>query len=217
MKKAVHLLTFIICFLSASLNSYADEEKVYQWEAKAGFDLNVPSKWKAGDFTDKMYKPGMGFYFGGACHINLPYDLFITPELDFFYDSYAFHNLIITNDKGETVDKNPAQYKYGIRIPVVVGYHFQCTEKFAIEFFTGPEFRWAIGGKIDSPYIKGSIYDPLFKDFHRHCDLAWKAGFGFPIKHFVINFDAVIGLTDIIKGKPSMHENGISLGVAYRF
>lgn len=186
------------------------------WGAKASLDINVPGKWKAGDVSTKLYTSGLGFSLGGVYSHYLSDSFFLEPSLSVFYDTCGCDFIV---NEGMTQDYSPGEYKVGLRLPVVIGYTFDITDDFGLFVFTGPELNYAFAGgyRWKNKSIQNEVGDvPLFGNesgLERRLSCAWKGGLGFPFGDWRVDFEAVVGISDIIVGSPSMKENRFSLSL----
>lgn len=188
------------------------------WGAKASLDINAPGKWHAGDTSFKNYHSGLGFSAGALYSWYFGENLFLEPSLSIFYDTYS-EDVII--DEGYFSESNPTVYKVGLRLPVVIGYTFDITDSFAISVFTGPELNYAFAGnhRFKDKNLNQDNYWGIFGDdgFQRRFTCAWKGGVGFPFSDWRVDFEAAIGLSDMIKGPVSCRENRFSLSLLRYF
>ncbi|MDE6511811.1 MAG: porin family protein [Muribaculaceae bacterium] len=212
MRKTITLFLALITALSALADGL--------WGAKASFDINKPGKWKTGDVSTTLYTSGLGFSVGGVYSHYFNDNLFLEPSLSIFYDTYGCDFIIA---EGMTADYSPKVYKAGLRIPVVIGYTFDITDDFAVAVFTGPEFDYAFAG--DYRWKNKSIQD-MAGDLHlfgkesgmdRRLSCAWKGGIGFPFSDWRVDFEAAVGISDIVVGAPSCRQNRFSLSLLRYF
>lgn len=185
------------------------------WGAKASLDINMPGKWKVGDTSTKLYKTGFGFSLGGVYTGYVTDNLFVEPSLSLFYDTYSCDFFIQEGDG--FAEEKPVTYKFGMRIPVVVGYTFDITDDFSISVFTGPELDYAFAGRnrFKSKVLTENVGTLFGKEdgMQRRFSCAWKGGFGFPFYDWRIDIEAAVGLTDVIVGPASMKENRLSISL----
>ena len=189
------------------------------WGAKASIDFNAPGKWKLDDTSTKLYNSGFGFSFGALYSRYLTDNFYLEPSLSLFYDTYSCDFTIMGEEGRDVVD--PTIYKVGLRLPVLIGYTFDITDAFSLSVFTGPELDYAFAGgyRIKKQAIKDEI-GPLFgKDsgMERRLSCSWKGGIGFPFSDWRVDFEAAVGLSDIIVGPPSLKENRFSLSLLRYF
>lgn len=192
-----------------------------QWGIKAAFDINIPGNWHANGSSVKMYKSGCGFTLGGVCNIPLRGNFYLEPGLSFFYDTYAYDDLRVMGDDLQAIQTDPSLYKVGLRLPVVVGYDFNISDRLTMTVFTGPELSYALGGEVrlkdeeNLDFFDKSLFG---ENAQRRFDCAWKIGFGlFPTDNFLISIDGAIGMTDLQKSAVSFRENRMSIGATYFF
>ncbi len=216
------IITLIAC-LAGIFNASAESDAnntAPMFGVRAAFDVNIPGDWHNDNGATRMYRNGYGVTLGGVYNIYLGKGFYFEPGVSFFYDSYSYDNLKITDDNGYLKSENPSLYKLGLRIPLTVGYSFNISDRFSMSVFTGPELSWALDGKIKvkNRELIGTFPDKLFGDFQRRLDCAWKIGFGVPYNSFLISIDAAIGMTDLLKNKNvSFRENRVSVGMTYYF
>ena len=131
------------------------------WGVKASFDINAPGKWKIDDGSVDMYKSGIGFAAGALYSHYFNDNLYLEPSLSFFYDTYSTDVVI---DESFTQVSQPGVYKFGLRLPVVLGYTFDLTDDFAVSVFTGPEVSYSFGGgyRIKDKLLKDELDARLF-------------------------------------------------------
>lgn len=197
-----------------------DNEASVLWGAKATFDVNIPGKWRNALWSDTIFRPGYGFTVGGVCNIDLAKGFYLEPGISFFYDTYVA-DLTIADENGSIAYEDPRVSKAGLRVPVMVGYWFNISDRFDFTVFTGPELSYALSGKIkfkDAP-AEVEWNDNLYgaEGMQRRCDMAWKVGIGVPLESFLISVDAAIGLTDLIPGPASCRDNRVSVSATYYF
>ena len=187
--------------------------------AKASFDINAPGKWKVDDVSTSIYRSGLGFSVGGVYTNYISDNFFIEPSLSLFYDTYSCDFSIMGESGIDVVD--PTIYKVGLRLPVVVGYTFYITDDFALSVFTGPELNYAFGGdyRVKDKSLKDEVGSLFGKEngMERRIGCAWKGGIGFPFSDWRVDFEAAVGISDIIVGPPSMKVNRFSLSLLRYF
>ena len=191
------------------------------WGIRAAIDFNLPGKWRGDAGSVKMYGNGYGFTIGAVYNVFLGRGFYLEPGVSFFYDSYRYDDLVITNDSGEAIKNDPSLYKAGIRVPVLVGYAFDITDRFSMTVYTGPELSYAFAGKVNlgdaEEDAEGAL--DLFgsNGTQRRVDCAWRIGVGFPISNFLLSIDGAIGMTDLLRSSMSFRENRVSVGLTYYF
>ena len=187
--------------------------------AKVGFDINIPGKWHNRDGSIDMYRHGCGVTIGGVCNIYLGKSFFLEPGISLYYDQYSYKDFAIPSESELVENADPKVNKYGIRLPVVVGYAFAVSDQFSFSVFTGPEFNYAFAGKYSLPHKFSHLdfpTDPFVSD--RRFDCTWKIGLTVPLSYFHIGIDTSIGITDLLKNPDiSFRENRVTVSLTYYF
>lgn len=209
------ILMVIACVLAAA----GIKAETPLFGIKGSIDVTVPGKWHNSVGSIKMYNQGYGFSVGGVCNIDLGKGFYFEPGLSLYYEGYGYNDLLAINANGEVVDYDPKLWKTGLRIPAAFGYVIECSDRFSMVVFTGPEVNYAFAGRntYKNKELFEVIQEDLFKD-QRHIDLAWRCGFGVPISCFLVSLEASFGLTDLNRSPSiSYRENRISGTLTYYF
>lgn len=207
--------------LAQSCDSLSTKSPVI-WGIKGNLSAELPSRLKNTGGSTKLYNSGFGASIGGLANIYLGSNFYLEPEVDLFYSGYSFNNVRQVAPNSPSVNVGPNIYKLGLRIPVIVGYFINISEKWGLDVFTGPQFSYAFYGKAKSDN-EDVRKDPdlmnVFKGYYaqRRCDLGWKIGVGFPIDHFLVSLEADLGITNMMKYAGTLRENRLSLGITYYF
>ena len=210
------VIGIVLCCFHISIK--ANENNKVLWGLKATVDVEIPGKWRWENSSVTMYKPGAGFTIGGVSNIYLGKNFYFEPGVSFFYSQYRCDYSIGTDLVN--MIKNPKIYKLGIEVPVIFGYTIDFSEKFAMDVFTGPQLRYALGGEmvIKDQEIKEDFGDTVdLWEIQRRFDCSWKIGIGFPMNKFTLSLEADIGITNLLKHEISFRENRIGLGITYYF
>ena len=218
MNRKLKILFIGIILSCFNLNVLAADNNRVLWGLKASIDAELPGKWHGENHSVRMYKPGVGFAIGGVSNICLGKNFYFEPGLSFFYSQYKY-DLVIGVD-AVNFFKDPKLYKLGFQLPLVFGYTIDFSDKFAIDVFTGPQLRYALGGEvvIKDKEIKEEVDDIIgLWNVQRRFDCAWKIGIGIPMKDFTLSIEADLGLTDLLKEDMSFRENRVGLGLTYFF
>lgn len=185
-----------------------------RWGVKASVDLNLATKWHTDAGNVKMYKRGAGFQIIGAGNISLGKNFFLEPGVSLFFDQYRYDDIYLEFNSKKI---NPTITKFGIRIPINIGYAIPIREA-ELWVYTGPELSWAI---IDKVNCSTPIEDAKIEDFltrPKNFDFGWKVGLGLPIHSWLISFDATFGLLNMNRSSSiSYRENRLALSLGYYF
>lgn len=217
--KRIFITLAATLLLTVSLR--AQENDFNGWGLRASLDVNMPGKWHLTDGESvKMFKNGLGVTVGGVYNKPFAGNFYVEPGLSLFYDTYQYDNLtILESDQGPAVS-DPTVKKFGLRVPVMVGYRFFVSDNFNFTLYTGPELSCGLVGRLS---VKGDIdLDRLmdtdyYHNGYRRVDCAWKVGAGFPMGRWLIAIEGAFGLTDLHKNDISFKENRLSLTLGYDF
>lgn len=218
------ILSLVMLFVVAATCVRA--QSLSAWDGlglRLGLDVNCPTRWHAGNRSYKMYKPGGGFYLGAVYNMQLSGNFYFEPGAFLFYDTYRCDDITIDSSSGYPVETSPTIKKFGVRLPMVLGYDIRLTDNIGLALSTGPEFSYSFIGKVginhhldwgDDRYSGSG----LFSDFgHRRYDIAWKVGVGLPVDKYYFGIDVAFGMIDQRKGTPRYHENRVNFGIGYNF
>ncbi|MDE6683020.1 MAG: PorT family protein [Muribaculaceae bacterium] len=225
MKRIVSL----VAFLSFAFNFFASNPVLDNpdnspfWGVRVGYDWSLPGKWDTpvGDDID-LFKSGPGVSISGIYNLPVIANLFFEPGLTFYYDQYAYKDLLITNEQGGIIDKDPKVIKYGLRIPLVFGYRFDFSDRFSISLFTGPQIGYAFSGKIkfkNKDKMEEPLPEELFGDYgQRRFNIDWNIGSSFEVDyHWQFSIIGSLGLNDIQKNSINFKENRVTFALGYNF
>lgn len=214
---------FYICLLIVAFSSKAQivehGESNPIWGVRAAFDVNLPGKVHGNLIDDRMFRNGTGGTIGAVCNIFLGHQFYLEPAASLFYDTYSYKGLTIAGNEYEESD--PAVYKLGIRIPVVVGYSIPINDRISIAPFTGPEISYAFAGKI-KVHDKDRLDlddNSLFGKYgeQRRFDCGWKLGVAFFSGMWALNIDGTIGITNLMTNGATFRESRGSVSVTRYF
>lgn len=219
MKKIIFALAVVLAAVSPFRADAADP---VVWGVRASLDINIPGKWNIGDNSIKMFRPGAGATVGAVCSIPWTNGFYFEPGISFYYDTYSYDDLIISDASGNPEEKDPGVHKFGVRIPVVLGYDFTIADSFRMTVFTGPEFNCGLVGKVKLKHkddFGNGFSDDIYSgdNAQRRFDFAWKIGVGFPVSDFQVGVEAEIGISDLMPGDVSFRENRANVYLTYYF
>lgn len=181
-------------------------------------DGTVPGKFSEKDFDDhltishKVFGAGAGLSVGAIYNLPVYANLYFEPGMSIYYNAMSIKksqidDLIDDLDEMGLELKNHSVRKWGMKIPVVFGYHFDFTKDFNIAVFTGPVMD--IGFSMDA-YIKAeykdveikttpSLYtvdDSANEDNFNRFNVDWRIGVGANYKNFFWSLSGDIRLTN---------------------
>lgn len=195
------------------------DNKAY-FGVRVGGDVTCPGNITVENVGINFYNNGGGIEFGGIYNAPLVANLYIEPGLKLYYDSYSVKDEFIMDIEDDIIFNSVSFKKFGMRIPVMAGYHFDFTSDIKVYAFTGPELEIGFTAK---EYIKGhniemsgSVYgkDGLFN----RANLLWCIGAGVSYKQFYFGINGGIGMLNMQKDSDAkFHENRVTFSVGYNF
>lgn len=187
---------------------------------RIGGDVTCPGNITEDNISISFFNNGGGIEFGGIYNVPLVANLYIEPGLKLFYDTYSVKDEFILDIEDDIIFNSVSFRKFGMRIPVMAGYHFDFTSDIKVYAFTGPELEI---GFTDKEYIKGhnielsgSVYgkDGIFN----RANLLWCIGAGVSYKQFYFGINGGIGMLNMQKDSDGkFHENRVTFSVGYNF
>lgn len=206
------------CFTCAAEGTVFNNpnNKVY-FGLRLGGEITCPGALKEDNIGIKMYKNGGGVEFGGICNIPVVSNLFVEPGVKFYYNTYSvkkeFLNLV--DDHVNSVSNN----KFGMRIPVMVGYGFDFTQDVRLSIFTGPELEIGFSAKESVKENHVSVSENLYEDGGlRRTDLLWGFGAGVTYQKFYVGISGGLGMLNMIDDDDvKFHENRVTISLGYNF
>lgn len=209
-------ITLLLLCLTLCIGASSAGDSGVLWGVKGKVNLELPGKWKGDNGSVKMYKHGFGVDLGAVCNIYLDKGFYFEPGLGFFYEGYNYDGLAAPDESGTVIDKDPKITMFGVRLPLVVGYTYDISDRLGVSIFTGPQLGYAFSMKTHTkhPELWGDLTE---MNEQRRFDCAWKVGLGFPIDSYMLSLEADFGLTDMLKGDLSFRENRLGLAFTYYF
>ena len=168
---------------------------------------------------DSIFRNGTGATAGAVCNIYLGKKFYFEPALSLFYDTYSYKGLTIAGDSYEESD--PALYKVGFRMPLVIGYSISISDMLSIAPYTGPEMSYAFAGavkvhdkdRLDLDDV--SLFGKLGKQ--RRFECGWKIGVAFFSGMWSFNIDGTIGITNLMTDGLKFRESRGSVSLTRYF
>lgn len=223
---------FIVAILTSS-SAMADSRLLdnpdnhYYFGLRMTLDLQHPGKASspiAGNLD--MYSDGAGIEVGTYYHLPVKANLYFEPSLAFYLNTFQvkkkYVTLLNTALSGRYDIRNIFYQRDGVRLPLMMGYHFDVSEKFRFNVFTGPVLELALFGK-ESIYIedeKKPYETSVFagKSIFRRFDVLWRVGAGFSYRSFDWALTYSPGFLNVLnQPEYSLREQFLSLQVSYHY
>lgn len=221
-----YLISIAVAMLSGVSVTMAQNTVVNNPDNKAYFGIRVggevtcPGKIYADNVGISAYKNGGGVEFGGIYNVPVVANFYIEPGLKFYYNTYSLKDDFVDALQDDIIFNSVSLKKFGMRIPVMAGYHFDFNDDIKVSIFTGPELEIGFSAK---EYIKGhniemseSVYGE--DGGMKRVDLLWGIGAGISYKHFYFGVKGGIGMLNMIDDSyVKFHENRVTFSFGYNF
>ena len=185
------------------------------WGVRASLDISCPGDVKYSGIGTDTYDNGVGFSIGGIYNAPVVANFYIEPGLNLYYNTYSLSKLF----KDELKASSASIRKFGMRIPVMAGYHFDFTPDAKVSVFTGPELEVGFTGKLHlksgNVSESGTIYDDGGMS---RIDCLWRVGAGVTFGNYYGSVSGAFGLVNMNKNDGyTFHENLVSITLGYNF
>ncbi len=188
---------------------------------RLGLDISCPADVKSGPVSFDLYNPGAGFEAGAVYNIPVWKNLYFEPGLMLYYSTMKTDVTIISPELSPVSATSSAR-RFGFRVPLHAGYRFDF-EPVSVSVFTGPRLTLPLVGRmhtsVKTGYETASKSENLYGDGSelKRVDLGWQFGAGVSFGQWMFEISGTVGMLDMYKGTPSMHESGVDLTVGYNF
>ena len=135
--------------VSASAQSYLVDNPANRayFGIRVGGEVTCPGKITGGPVGIKFFNNGGGVEFGGIYNIPVVANFYVEPGLKLYYNTYSVKKDWVDLFQDDIVLDGVSVRKFGIRVPVMAGYHFDFTRDVRLHLFTGPELEVGFSGK----------------------------------------------------------------------
>ncbi len=187
---------------------------------RVGGEVTCPGKISVENVGLKVFKNGGGVEFGGIYNLPVVANFYIEPGLKLYYNTYSMKDEFVEDIEDDIIFNSVSLKKFGMRIPVMAGYHFDFTDDVKVSVFTGPELEIGFSAK---EYIKGKnidISESVYGDDGgmNRVDLLWGIGAGISYQHFYFGVSGGIGMLNMLSDSDAkFHENRVTFSVGYNF
>lgn len=183
-------------------------------------EVTCPGKVSLENVAVSIYNNGGGVELGGVYNFPVIANFYVEPGLKFYYNTYSFKKEFIEALQDDIIINSVSLKKYGMRIPVMAGYHFDFTKDIKVSVFTGPELEVGFSAK---QYAKGYNIDmsaSVYGDgggLHR-VDALWGFGAGVSYQHFYLGVSGAVGMVNMFSDSDEkFHENRVTFSLGYNF
>lgn len=199
------------------------DNKAY-FGARLSLDAAIPGDVKTGNVSVDALGNGPGISIGAIYNQPIIANFYVEPGLELYYNAVSINQ----NDVDNVPYAHKSLRKFGLRVPVQLGYHFDFSKNFNLSVFTGPVLDV---GLSDDYYLTTKEYQGQDKHssgsvYHKgglnRVDCKWRIGIGTTfLKNYYVSLSGDIGMCNMInkasKVNTKMHENGFHLTLGYNF
>ncbi|MEZ3558714.1 MAG: PorT family protein [Duncaniella sp.] len=208
--------------VSASAQSYLVDNPANRayFGIRVGGEVTCPGKITGGPVGIKFFNNGGGVEFGGIYNIPVVANFYVEPGLKLYYNTYSVKKDWVDLFQDDIVLDGVSVRKFGMRVPVMAGYHFDFTRDVRLHLFTGPELEVGFSGK---EHISGKNIDmssSIYGDDGNmnRVDVLWGAGVGLAYDHFYFGVSGSFGLCNMYNDSSvKFHENRVTFSLGYNF
>ena len=207
--------------------------------ARLSIESSVPGDLEYSNVKKSVYTPGAGVSLGLVYNQPIVANFYVQPGVEFYYDTQKMD--LDDSSLANTRMKSHSQRSFGMRVPVMLGYHFDFTPKVNLAVFTGPVLKVGfsddyyltsetamVGDEAMRMHYSGSMYkDNAFTgagpvNAYNRVDCAWRIGVGVNfLKHYYVGLSGDIGMVNKIKhdnnGAYNQKDNLFQLTLGYNF
>lgn len=194
---------------------------------KAYFGLRVAGEVTCpGDLTYSgigidIYKNGGGIEFGAIYNLPVVANFYIEPGLKLYYNTYSANKFLGDGFEYDESFDSLSMRKFGMRIPVMAGYHFDFTDNVKVSVFTGPELEIGLAAKEHLKEGAYSVSESVYGEMGgmNRIDLSWGFGAGVTYRKIYIGVSGTVGMLNMLKDGEGLkfHENRASITLGYNF
>ncbi len=227
MKHFITALALSISALTATAQDIFDNPDNHaHLGVRLSYELACPTDVHYSIANINVLDAGSGFSAGVIYNIPVWKNLFFEPGATLYYNTYSFSNDIISNigDFDPAFDdlniSGASVRQWGMRLPLIVGYHFDFIPEMRLSFFTGPELTLGFSAKthLDMGKISGSANAYGSDGFLNRCDVKWRFGVGATFfDHYYAAISGAAGICDVYKDALSMRSNLFDITIGYNF
>lgn len=193
--------------------------------ARVSLDVTCPGSISSDNGVKlDMFGGKAGISFGAVYQLPLVANLYVEPGAMFYYDvtsvdTSVYSDLMDPEFAGMKSDMSLREF--GLRVPVVVGYHFDF-EQFVFKVFTGPQFDMGFRGRQHVTMKDGNVTvseSEGMYDMYNRLNVLWRLGAGIEIDNIDIELAGAFGMRNMVDvpGKVEWKRSLFQLTLGYNF
>ncbi len=216
------MLVIIAGFTAMAQDTEGDtpEHKGY-FGIRLGAELTCPGEISSGNISMTAFKCGSGVEFGGIYNYPLSSRFCIEPGVMLFYNSYSLIDSYLKNISGGYNIKSVTMKKFGMRVPVRIGYHFDLKNDIKLHIFLGPELEIGLSGK---ECVKNKSNVEVSESYYgadggmNRVNLLMCLGVGITYRQYYFGINEGLGMLNMFKNSnEKFHENNVVFSLGYNF
>ncbi|MBD5268060.1 MAG: PorT family protein [Bacteroides sp.] len=206
---------------------------------RLNLESNIPGNVNFSNTSVNAFNPGAGISVGAIYNRPIIANFYVEPGLELYYNTQKFNTEddLFQNSQWE----HNSVRSFGMRVPVMLGYHFDFSPKVSLAVATGPvlkvgfteDYYLTTKTKVSDDvafrnHYSGSLYkDSPFamagpENARNRVDCAWRFSIGVNfLKHYYAGLSGEVGMVNRIKhtnnGAYSQHDNLFQLNLGYNF
>lgn len=213
------------------------------FSVRTAMDLTIPGDFKYSgitkDFPVSILTSAPGISLGAFYNAPIVANFYVEPGLELYYNTTGIDiNALGEGEVSSKLINHKSTRKFGMRVPVTLGYHFDFIRNGSVSLFVGPVLDVAFSNDYyiatkkkfdDSFHLTGSLFNSILGSFGAKMQpvgLGLRTGIGFNFcRNFYFGLSGDIGLLNMIKMpdrtksqmKISYHENRFMVSIGYSF
>ena len=214
------IIVVIGCISMTAQSIFNNPDNKAYFGMRVGGEIACPGKVSAENIGISVFKNGGGVEFGGIFNVPVVANFYVEPGLKFYYDTYSLKKEWVEALQDDIILNSVSIKKFGMRIPIMAGYHFDFTQDVKVSVFTGPELEVGFSGK---EYIKGHNIDISGSAYGdeggmNRVNLLWGIGAGITYQHLYFDVKGGIGMVNMLSDSDAkFHENRVVFSLGYNF
>lgn len=187
---------------------------------RVGGEVTCPGKISEDNMGISVFKNGGGVEFGGIYNFPVVANFYIEPGVKFYYNTYSLKDEFITAIQDDIILNSLTLKKFGMRIPVMAGYHFDFTDDIKVSVFTGPELEIGFSAKGYTEGYNIEMSESVYGEDGgmNRVNLLWGIGAGISYQHFYFGVNGNIGMLNMLSiSDVKFHENRVTFSIGYNF
>lgn len=218
----------MICAAAIGVAAASSQSSVFNNPDNKGFfgvrvagDILCPGDISSEGVSLDIFNIGGGVEFGAIYNAPIVANFYIEPGLKLYYDTYSVKRDILDIYDYAGYDIESISYKkFGMRIPVQFGYHFDFTNDIKLSVFTGPELEVGLSSKCHGKINGFSESVNAYGDegTMNRVNVLWNIGAGLTYDRYYFGVTGAIGLCNMLDADDvKYHESRVSISLGYNF